>query len=223
MSGKNEVMDGRSAGISSQMKSSCWSITINNPSEAEYSQSLPAKWALTGQIEEGAEGTTHYQGMLTTPHIRFSAVKKVFPRAHIEVAKNRKALEKYVHKDDTRIQAVPDNRSTIPTLFDYQHTIAQRWNQEDFEERLRGFDEHRVEYDIDTQAVEYVDTLVAEDIRTGTRGIEYIAINPMWRASWKKFWRAIIAREQLLADTRQTDRQTDTASVYSSSTEISTD
>jgi len=40
----------------------------------------------------------------------------------------------------------------------------------------------------------YIDTLVKRDIESGKRGCEWIAINPMWRSSWKKFWRSIIRR-----------------------------
>lgn len=179
-------------------RATCWSITINNPTESEYTQQLPAKWTLKGQIEQGKEGTVHYQGMLTTPQVRFSAVKKVFNRAHIEVARNRSALASYVNKEETRLQAVPDNVSTIPTLFDYQHIIARRWNDDEFDELLQKWkrldDAKKCIGDI---ALDYVDTLVAEDIEAGLCGVEYIAINPMWRSAWKKFYKSMVAREKL--------------------------
>lgn len=89
-------------------RGSCWSITVNNPTLADMEPELPPCWKLTGQLESGEEGTTHYQGMLSTPQVRFSAVKKVFQRAHIELARNKAALAKYVHKDDTRIAEVSD-------------------------------------------------------------------------------------------------------------------
>lgn len=171
-------------------RATCWSITINNPTEKDYTPELPGGWKMTGQVEVGDQGTRHYQGMLTTNQQRFSAIQKVFPRAHIEVAKNRKALEKYVHKTDTRVEVVPDRQSNIPTLFDYQHTVALRWNPMDFEQMCNQHDRE----DVDEVALLYLDTLVAEDIRKGVRGIEFIAINPMWRSSWKKFWRPIISR-----------------------------
>lgn len=178
-------------------RATCWSITINNPKEDEYNCSLPAKWMLSGQLEKGEEeGTVHYQGMLTTPQVRFSAVKKQFPRAHIEVAKNRSALSKYVHKDDTRLQVVQDNVSNIPTLFDYQHTVASKWNEEDFVKMRNGIisqEPNKCEGDI---ALLYIDSIVEQDIIDGVLGIEYIAINPMWRSSWKKFYRGIILREK---------------------------
>jgi len=188
-------------------RATCWSITINNPTEKDLNPTLPAGWAITGQIEQGEEEKTeHYQACLTTPQVRFSAVKKIFPRAHIEVAKNREALKKYVHKEDTRVEAVADKVSNIPTLFDYQHTIASRWvdtEWEAFAERMSKEDPKKT---IGDWAVEYVDTLVATDIENGVCGIEYIAINPMWRSAWKKFWRPMIKRERKRVADSQTDK-----------------
>uniref|UniRef100_UPI004048A149 hypothetical protein n=1 Tax=Orrella sp. TaxID=1921583 RepID=UPI004048A149 len=179
-------------------RSTCWSITINNPTEEDLSPTLPAGWKMSGQLEQGEEKETeHYQGMVTTPQVRFSAVKKVFPRAHIEVAKNRVALARYVHKDDTRLEAVPDKVSNIPTLFDYQHEVARKWNDDEW----RGFLDRRLEENpkasIGDLALEFVDDIVALDIEAGKCGVEYIAINPMWRSAWKKFWRQMVKREKL--------------------------
>lgn len=191
-------------------RASCWSITINNPTEQDLKPTLPAKWALQGQIEEGEEkGTEHFQGMLTTPQVRFSAVKKIFPRAHIEVARNRQALEKYVHKEDTRISEVASIKSDIPTLFDYQHTVASVWNDNDFREFGERALEENPRQSMDDVALAYVDHIVAADIERGVCGIEYIAINPMWRSAWKKFWRSLVRRERNKPADSQTDSQTD--------------
>lgn len=179
-------------------RATCWSITINNPSESEYTQQLPAKWALKGQIEKGTEGTVHYQGMLITPQVRFSAVKKVFPRAHVEVARNRSALTSYVNKEETRLQKVDDNVSNIPTLFDYQHIIARRWDDDYFDELCEKWKrEDDTKKTLGDIALDYTDTLVAEDIEAGVCGVEYIAINPMWRSAWKKFYKSMVIREKL--------------------------
>lgn len=185
----------------STIRASCWSITINNPlpSDIPTATTMPAKWTLQGQMEEGKEGTPHYQGMLTTPQVRFSQVKKIFPRAHIEVAKNKAALQKYVSKEDTRIMEVPTVSSAIPTLFDYQATVAGNWKNVDFDNWLEQFPTE----DQGEVALKYVDSLVSKDIIAGMRGIEFIAINPMWRSSWKKFWRAIILRHKSIEDASQ--------------------
>lgn len=171
-------------------RATCWSITINNPKLEEYSIPLPPSWSLDGQLEKGSEGTEHYQGMLKTPQVRFSAVKKVFPRAHIEVARNPNALKKYVHKEETRIAEV----DRIPTLFEYQTIIANKWVEDEYQERVKRCIQSNKIPDFDEIAMRYIDTLVAADIESGRRGAEFIAINPMWCSSWKHFWRSIIKR-----------------------------
>lgn len=170
----------------SDNRGSCWSITINNPKEDEYAVVLPARWKLQGQLERGSEGTLHYQGMLTTPQVRFAAVKKVFPRAHIEVARSVAALQKYVHKEDSRVSEV----QSIPTLFEYQTIIAQKWDDARFRELLA----ENPRLSTGDVALRYADILVSTDVSEGRRGGEFIAINPMWRSSWKYFFRAIIDR-----------------------------
>ena len=170
-------------------RATCWSLTINNPTEQDLKVSLPAGWSMTGQMERGEEGTEHYQGMLKTTQVRFTAVKKLFPRAHIEVARNRAALAKYVHKDETRLATVADNKSPQVSLFDYQHTIAGRWDDNVFYQRVqqrRDYeDEHKGEkyQEEDDLALAYLDDMVAQDIENGVIGVEYIAINPMWRSA----------------------------------------
>ena len=181
-------------------RGSNWSITINNPTEQDLNPTLPAKWVQLGQIEQGAEGTVHYQGMVTTPQVRFSAVKKVFPRAHIELARNKVALSKYVQKEETRLESLDSRSSTIPTLFDYNHTIAQRFDMEEFNRQCEDKDKIPSEYVLD-----YVDQLVSLDIENGVNGVEFIAINPMWRSAWKKFWRSIVKREKLISTAKVED------------------
>lgn len=190
-------------------RATCWSITINNPTDVDMNTTLPAGWAIQGQMEVGENATEHYQAMLTTPQVRFSAVKKIYPRAHIEKARSKQALNKYVHKDSTRVAEVADRVSNIPTLFDYQHTIAGKWNDAEF--TVFRCDPAHDKKTSGEKALEYVDILVERDIRAGVCGVEYIAINPMWRSAWKRFWNAMIERERQKppADERQTDRQTD--------------
>lgn len=173
-------------------RATCWSITINNPTDEDMKvvRNPPAPgWKMVGQMEQGTEGTMHYQGMLSTPQVRFSAVKKIYPRAHIEIAKNKRALEAYVQKEDTRVEGVKSD--SIPSIFEYQVIIAKRWKEDGFQEYVKQFPRK----DYDDVAMLYLDSLVTQDIANGQRGAEWIATNPMWRNAWKKFWRAIITRE----------------------------
>jgi len=173
-------------------RGTCWSITINNPTQEEVRCETPG-WTLTGQYEVGEQGTRHFQGMLKTPQVRFAAVKRAYPRAHIEKAKNEKALAKYVSKEDTRIAAY--EAQGVPTIFEYQRIIANEWDSAEWERR-RSSDLwlKRVGFDVGNLALHYVDEICARKIEEGALGLEFIAINPMWRSSWKKFYSSIITR-----------------------------
>lgn len=88
-------------------RSSCWSITINNPTEEDRNQlKSPPTWVKSchHQDEIGDNGTLHIQGAVLTAQVRFSQLKKWLPRAHIEVARNRQALLKYVKKPETSVE-----------------------------------------------------------------------------------------------------------------------
>ena len=170
-------------------RATCWSITINNPTANDISPNLPPGWKLQGQIERGEEGTEHFQGMLTTPQSRFSAIKAHFPRAHIEIARDKKALQAYVHKTDTRIRELP--QSVGLTAFALQDKVLELWDDNEF-----------TNYQIlwkyaDDCYLRFADIIVRNLITKGLAGgVEFVAINPMWRTSWKKFGSALIARHR---------------------------
>jgi len=176
-------------------RATCWSITINNPTPEDVRCEMPG-WTLEGQYEEGAEGTKHFQGRLKTPQVRFSAVKNVFPRAHIEVARNPEALAKYVRKEDTRIAEFAS--TTTMNMFQAQDRICCMWNETEFKSYWPEKPEinwTEKDYTIREDAVlRYVDKIVSKQISQGETGLEFTGINPMWRSSWKKFYRAILER-----------------------------
>ena len=176
-------------------RASCWSITINNPTQEDDAAIAALRrqpWFIEfkSQLEQGEEGTPHIQGMLRTSQQRFSAIKKALPRAHIEVARNAKALANYVAKDDTRIEKREEVSRDIPTLFEYQDRVAFELT----EEMVEAMWEAMPEKEMGDAALAVVDGIVSRHIAAGGRGLEFIAINPMWRSSWKKFWRSIIKR-----------------------------
>jgi len=168
-----------SSPIDTTTRASCWSITINNPTPDDL-LCTTVGWNLTGQHEVGEEGTPHFQGMLKTPQVRFSAVKRAFPRAHIEVARDEQALNKYVHKEETRVGMLP----TQLNMFSAQTLIATQWDWDVFVETF------------DRDPLAYIDFLVGENVQQGVRGIEFIGINPIWRSSWKRFYGSIISRHR---------------------------
>lgn len=89
-------------------RASWWSITINNPTDADRSSLQSANWpswvkSYSGQEEVGRDGTLHIQGALNTAQVRFAAIKGWLTRAHIEIARDKSALLKYVEKSDTAV------------------------------------------------------------------------------------------------------------------------
>jgi len=168
-------------------RGTCWSITINNPRPGEERCDMPG-WRMTGQFEVGTTGTRHWQGCLNTPQVRWAAVKKMYPRAHISLARNEIALKNYVRKEDTRASAIV--ASGVVNIFQFQDIIAGDWKSDEFSSWRATFPRHQ---DGDV-ALMYVDSLVRKRIRDGQRGAEWIAMNPLWRSVWKNFYAEIIAR-----------------------------
>jgi hypothetical protein len=203
-----------------------WAITINNPTDKEIICPEWPGWSLSGQMERGESGTLHYQAALKTPKVSWSTVKKAFPRAHIKKARNAIALNNYVHKPETRVALVPDSGG-VPTLFEYANRCAARLDIDEIDKAYKdAYDELRHDNSVfgaDTWLVAnpqskwfmeyYLDKMVAMDIEAGVRGVEYIAINPMWISAWKKFWRSIIKRhgsQQGLQGTQGTEGSEET-------------
>lgn len=186
-------------------RASLWSITINNPSKEEVEGTLPPGWTLEGQYERGEEGTLHFQGLLKTTQVRFSAVKRQFPRGHIEIARNEQALRSYVHKEETRVAEFTAQQT--PNIFQLQNAVAHAWKDEEYKViRHRLADTHKKD-----AVLLYVDQLVDRMIIAGARGIEFVSVNPMWRSSWSRHAHAILQR-YLHPPPPQTDRQTESMS-----------
>jgi len=84
-----------------------WMLTVNNYSDEEIEairQCHKIKF-FCGQPEMGENGTLHFQCYIETVQPeRLSAIKKICPRAHIEVArKPRAACISYCTKMDSRV------------------------------------------------------------------------------------------------------------------------
>lgn len=190
----------------SQERATCWSLTINNPIAADEENINLARqrgWKVEGQLEQGAEGTPHYQLMVRTPQVRFSAVKKAFPRAHIGVARNVVALKSYVHKEETRIGALVEDDARYPSLSRFWELVANEWLWD-------NMTEEDVEALLDTEVyprgifhLSYFDDACKRLIKQGYR-IETMAVNPQTRSAWKFFGRELVYR----AARDKTDRQT---------------
>lgn len=182
-------------------RATCWSVTINNPTKNDDENIAMAKqrsgWAVYGQKEVGENGTEHYQLMITTPQVRFSAVKKAFPRSHIEVARDRKALTKYVNKEDTRVADLPTNNN-YPSMSQMWDSFAEYYEA--------NFKKHLCHYDWSPEKRLHVFDLFIKDEIVKGKFVETMAVNPQVRSIVKNYLSEIIHRSQ---SHRQTDRQTD--------------
>ena len=202
-----------------------WSVTINmktitREKADEFIQNArQAGWEVNGQLEQGEQGTEHYQLHVRTPQVRFSAVKKMFPTAHIEVARNVKALKQYVQKEETRIGKLPERDEKYITssglwLMIYREFKPSRtcddkdgWmegecsGEPDGEVRFYHESDQR---QLDRDPLAWLDMVVSRFIRRGYM-VDQLVVNPAIRSFWKKFYSDILFRAR--QEDRQTDRQ----------------
>jgi len=90
------------------MQSRNWVFTVNNPgtwSPRELEREESIKY-MVWQTEEGENGTTHIQGYVVfVGNKRFSAVKKLLPRAHIQKRYgSHEQARDYCQKAETRLE-----------------------------------------------------------------------------------------------------------------------
>jgi len=208
--------------MDNQRRATCWSVTINmNTTKRETAEEwihvVRSKgWKVSGQIEQApTTGTLHYQLMVETPQTRFSAIKKAFPTAHIEICRNKAALSQYVEKTDTRVAGLVQENDKYPSIAKFWKLVYKFHDVDDDS----GWDKSHSEVcfcDVDKQLslegnpLDWLDNITAELIRQGYV-VDHIITNPAVRSFWKKFHAAILYR------TRETDRQTDTVVIPTTS------
>lgn len=185
-------------------KACCWSITINNPTDDDHVQwaALSAlHWVkeVTGQLEKGEEGTLHIQGMVKTQSVRFAALKKALPRAHIEPARNAAALAKYVSKLETRIAPIAPiktaNQNDVQiACLGVALNLCYQWSASDplVTDELLLLDKYSFEIKRDWEKI--LDTAVSSLIYQGFYGVEFVVSNPQVRTAFKKYLPAILYR-----------------------------
>lgn len=153
-------------------------------------------WGIEGQIERGEQGTEHYQLMVKTPQVRFTAVKKMFPTAHIELARNRAALQQYVHKEDTRVEEVKKVEVTFLTYPQVRNQFFA-WVHREY-----GVGSYAATLNHEGR-LSLWDRFISLSIAEGME-CDLIGMNPQNRACIAKYWTSYLAR---FVDTRQTDSQ----------------
>lgn len=172
-----------------------WSVTINlknvshSTAEECIARARQRDWRVFGQLEQGDSGTEHYQLAVATPQVRFAAVKKVFPTAHIEVAKDWNALLAYCSKEETRVDTLK-NVSTGYISWSQLRNMFFDHVREVHVEHVTDQEERTREWDI----------FIGLCIQRGFE-VDVMGVNPQYRSCIQRYWVSYVRR--------QTDRQTE--------------
>jgi len=180
-------------------RSSKWSVTINlktvskETAESCISHARQIGWTVLGQLEEGEVGTEHFQLAVATPQLRFSAIKKVFPTAHIEVCRDWTALIKYCQKTETRKEKLIEMKFVTfqmvrDKFFDFLNTTTYA----------------DLTYELtDETKTSLWDRFIGHSLENGIE-CDLVGVNPQYRSCIMKYWSSYL----VLSLHRQTDRQT---------------
>lgn len=191
-------------------RATCWSVTINNPTEEDELEIQRCRamrgWSCEGQKEVGENGTPHYQLMVKSPQVRFAAVKKMFGRAHIEVARAPKKLEAYVHKEDTRVAELPGQSQLYPsqsTFWEllYEQCVGLNVVNITSLSRVEWWEKEFDRFGKDPMKV--FDQCVFSLISKGYF-VEHHAMNPQVRGAWKAYALAVLHRTRNQTAARRT-------------------
>lgn len=221
-----------------KQRSYAWSITAFDLAAAKEQMALANQkgWVVRGQEETcPTTGRKHYQVMVNTPQLRMSAVIKHFKGAHVEPARNEKALAQYVAKTETRSGALPDF-SKFPTLdqfwnLTYDLLVGDTELTDRDPPEIEKIKEYKsivtrsmvsIQEQLENHAAEEDDPDLQPSDRTPApaiwavsrclirRGfcVEMMVANPQLKEVWKNaFWSIMLRTHQV----RMTARQTDTA------------
>lgn len=178
-----------------------WSITINNPTDADLESWKHAKalhWVkeAIGQLEKGENGTLHIQGLLKTDKVRFSQVKRAFPRAHVEPARNLPALEAYVQKSETKVATIVTAK--IATASDIQRQLHSEVLE--FRDRYHpglSFPEIRSQIEKNWEA--FLDSAVEKLMLQGYYGAEFVVCNPQVRGAYRRYIYPMVMRDMQMS------------------------
>lgn len=181
-------------------KSSRWQMTVFEEQFKclEVMPPIVAEWGWQDEISP-TTGKLHKQGYVRThQQQRFAAMRKVFPGVHLEIARDWNKLMNYCKKKDTAVADTQvHEKNDIPSLFTYSTELANRLAKEPRK----------------INTVDDVFDVVADDIMYNRyRGVEWIATNPQFITTWKKYWRQMIYRATQTA--RQTDADKESSVEY---------
>lgn len=108
MGDSDTVSTGSTSSRNTNIRGRLWAYTWNNFTEDEklgmeaWLRAEAQEWK--HQPEKGKEGTIHLQGFMYFKNSRsFQALKKLWPKIHLEKGKNINALRNYCCKEDTKV------------------------------------------------------------------------------------------------------------------------
>lgn len=195
------------------MKTNRWCITYwltdgrTIESLNELVKNMPENWALEGQIEQGVDSQQklHAQLFLKTEQTRGTKITKFFPNCYIDEARNPFALEKYVHKEETRVQEY----MTIENRSPQWQVVRDKFfdwliENEPFYGHVKDDMDERV-----SPRLELWDKFITLSIAEGMN-VELIGVNPQYRSAVRRYWTGFVARaEGRLSSTTSIDKKTD--------------
>lgn len=134
--------------VEKNTKSRCWFVTINNPTkeDEELWREEKCTWK-AWQFEVGENGTRHIQGVVYFPSCRwFSAMKKKYPRANLQMTKNHAKAVAYCTKEESR-ESGPWITGSPPSLKNFVEKESKKvWEYEKHPEYLEGLTLREYQY-----------------------------------------------------------------------------
>lgn len=193
----------------SEMKSSKWCITywLTDGRTVETLETLvqqaPNNWALEGQIEQGhtQDDKLHAQLFLKTEQTRGTRIAKFFPDCYINEARNPFALQKYVHKEDTRV----DEFKTVENRFPQFKEVRNRFYSWYVSSNPTSYLFKVLDEDKLTQW----DIFIGISLEEGME-VDVIGVNPQYRSIIMRYWTNMIniaVRNLPSSIDKKTDRQ----------------
>lgn len=171
-------------------------------------QQMPQDWSLEGQIEQGVDSQQqlHAQLYLKTPQCRGTRVTKFFPNCYIDEAKNPFALQKYVHKEDTRVAEFKTVENRSPQWHVVRDRFYEWYVAEHTDQLMFNVD--------DEEKLKYWDRFIGLSLEEGMN-VDVIGVNPQYRSCILRYWTNMIRRVSKNPSSsidKKTDRQTDSQS-----------
>lgn len=198
------------------IRASSWAVTafFDTPKtgsratvESYIERAREMGWGVEGQIEKcPTTGSHHFQLLVRTPQTRISAIKRCFPHCDVSPARNVKALQTYVNKEETRVESMKKVEVTFLTW----KMVRDKF----FEWLVKELDiEALFTHDTDARLALW-DKFIGLSIGEGME-VDTLGVNPQYRSCIIKYWASYVHRQidRQTAIIPQTDRQTDSQEV----------